>query len=500
MTRNDARPAQASQIPTPRLQTPQTRCRAAVARLDITPPVGIYHRMWGAALHDRATGVHRPLTATMLRLEPVQSPHGTGSTDGRIITAIDHCLLDSVEMLAIRLAIAEAAGLPVENVLLCLSHTHGSGWMSRSRSGLPGGEKIGPYLDELAASLGRLAAPLGERLEPATLLYGTGRCGLAKHRDHFDKERGQFVCGLNPEGPADDTLLVARLVATEGERAGRTLATLVNYACHPTTLAWDNTLISPDWIGAMREVIEREEGGSTLFLQGASGDLGPREGFVGDTAVADRNGREIGYAALAALTPLPSPGTEYVYRGPVVSGATLGTWTHQPLAETDLRAQQRWEWTQLDVELPYRADLPRTDETTAERERWTAEEARARAEGDEVRLRDCRARVEQCSRQLARLAALQSGPGWKLPVTIGFVGDAVWIFVPGELYQVFQTTLRSRCAGRPILVTTMANDWQPGYIPPASAYGQGIYQEVIAATAPGALEALIEAVERRIEG
>ena len=31
----------------------------------------------------------------------------------------------------------------------------------------------------------------------------------------------------------------------------------MNYACHPTTLAWQNTLISPDYVGAC-EVIERE--------------------------------------------------------------------------------------------------------------------------------------------------------------------------------------------------------------------------------------------------
>ena len=38
-----------------RILTPQSRCKAGFARADITPPVGIYHRMWGAALHDRAT-------------------------------------------------------------------------------------------------------------------------------------------------------------------------------------------------------------------------------------------------------------------------------------------------------------------------------------------------------------------------------------------------------------------------------------------------------------
>jgi hypothetical protein len=75
----------------------------------------------------------------------------------------------------------------------------------------------------------------------------------------------------------------------------------------------------------------------------------------------------------------------------------------------------------------------------------------------------------------------------------------VWVFAPGELYQIFQTTLRERFNRYPILVTTLTNDWQPGYIPPASSYGRAIYQEVIAATAPGCLETLIEAVSQRIE-
>jgi hypothetical protein len=40
-----------------------------VARADITPPVGIYARNWGAATHDVASGVHRPLTLTALTLQ-----------------------------------------------------------------------------------------------------------------------------------------------------------------------------------------------------------------------------------------------------------------------------------------------------------------------------------------------------------------------------------------------------------------------------------------------
>src|SRR5262249_13673933 len=158
------------------------------------------------------------------------------------------------------------------------------------------------------------------------------------HRDAWDERAGQFVCGLNPTGPADDTVLVARIVA---DGAGATAA-VVNYACHPTTLAWDNTAISPDYVGALRETVEQHSRAPCLFLQGASGDGGPREGSVGAPAVAARNGRQLAFAALAALESFPPPGTRYAYQGPTVSGAVLGVWRHEPLERRVREAQARW--------------------------------------------------------------------------------------------------------------------------------------------------------------
>ncbi len=38
---------------------PSTRCQFGAAVRDVTPPLGIYARSWGAALHDRMDGVHR---------------------------------------------------------------------------------------------------------------------------------------------------------------------------------------------------------------------------------------------------------------------------------------------------------------------------------------------------------------------------------------------------------------------------------------------------------
>src|SRR5439155_2256435 len=188
------------------------------------------------------------------------------------------------------------------------------------------------------------------------------RCALAAHRDFWDADTKQFVCGFNPAGPADGTVLVAKAVADDG----KVLGTVVNYACHPTTLAWQNTLISPDYVGSMRAVVEGYTGSPCLFLQGASGDLGPRDGYVKETTVADRNGRQLGFAALSALEALLVPGTYFEYAGPVVSGAILGTWEHRPLTDEARAANGRWTARQFVVPLPYRQEVPTEEATRAE--------------------------------------------------------------------------------------------------------------------------------------
>jgi hypothetical protein len=327
------------------------------------------------------------------------------------------------------------------------------------------------------------------------ILYGRARCSLAAHRDFWDAKTKQFVCGFNPAGPADDTVLLAKVIADADQT---TLGTVVNYACHPTTLAWENTLISPDYIGAMREVVEGHTKAPCLFIQGASGELGPREGYVGDPAIADRNGRQLGFAALSGLEALPAPGTYFEYAGPVVSGAILGTWKHRPINEETRIRNALWTTRRFIVELPYRLELPTVEATRAELAKWELEETTARGANDTARRSECRARAEQMTRQLARLAALPPGRAYPLPVSVSWVGGAIWVFTPAELYQSFQITLREEFPDVAVVVGTITNDWQPGYIPPAASYGYGIYQEIIAATAPGSFESLTAAVIREI--
>src|SRR5207244_2163726 len=96
-----------------------------------------------------------------------------------------------------------------------------------------------------------------------------------------------------------------------------------------------------DYIGAAREVLETAYGAPSLFFHGASGELAPRDDYVGDPAVADRNGRQLGYAAAAAIEALPPAAARFVYTGIVASGANLGTWEYQPCEPAQLAESSR---------------------------------------------------------------------------------------------------------------------------------------------------------------
>ena len=133
------------------VDTPQSQCRFALAHGDITPSPNIYHRMWGAAKHDRATGIHRPLRATVVLLASLEGG------ERQFIIALDHCVMGRQEMNNLLDAVSEAADIPREEVIVVFSTTHAAGLMGLERSNLPGGDLIGPYLESVAAQTIKLA-------------------------------------------------------------------------------------------------------------------------------------------------------------------------------------------------------------------------------------------------------------------------------------------------------------------------------------------------------
>jgi hypothetical protein len=421
-----------------------------VGRRDTTPPGGIYARMWGAATHDFAEGVHRPLTATALAL---QAENGGRP---RVLVALDIALLgdlggasDAERVLA---PVREELELEPGELLVNCSHTHSAPWAAMSRSHNPGGELIGPYLDQLSRAILEACREAVEAMVRATLTWATGRCDLARNRDLPDPagDGGRFLCGFNPAGSADDTLVVGRITA-DGD--GHLLGTLVNYACHPTTLAWENRLISPDYVGAMRELVEANTGGAPcLFLQGASGELGPAHQYVGEAAVADQHGRRLGFSALAALEGMLPAGQALRYDGLVESGAPLAVWLPAPFEPSQVLTGGL-----VDVPLPVKP-MPSLEELEAQHA-----------------VTEDRAMAERLFRKIQIVHNLSGGDHQVFPAWVWRLGDSLLVAHPNEAYSCFQEDLRAAFPDATVVVMNTSGA-EMGYVYPPELDGHELYQ------------------------
>lgn len=436
-----------------------------VARVDITPPPGINARNWGAAEHDVAEGVHRPLTATALAISTADDPQPL------VLIAADLGWWKSREdEWFVRGAILEACQLPPERLLVSLSHTHAGPNLYREDHAKPGGDKIAPFLECLRDRLIDATRTALQARRPARLSWRHGRCDLAQNRDLPVPAEARFIVGWNPATPADDTLLVGRV---DDASNGRTLATIVNYACHPTTLAWKNRVLSPDFPGAMRELVEAKTQAPCLFLQGASGDLGTAAQHGFDPAVADRLGRRLGHTVLSVLESWPDAllRVEEI----VESGAPLGV-AHPVTAPTVTVLRAALDHVELELKpLEPIAAI-------------------------EAALQTCtdRAQQERLWRRRAVRRIVGDGDASRMPLWTWRLGDAFVIAQPNEAYSLLQTELRRRFASRPVVVLNVTNGYA-GYLPPRDLYSRDQYSVWVTPFAAGSLERLLTSAAEAIQ-
>ena len=377
------------------------RAVVGVANRDITPPVGIYARQWGAATHDQAQGVHRPLFLQSLVIRPIEG----GDPLVLIAGDLTWFRLQS-DMAHLREPLIEKLGLDPANIMLSCSHTHAACSLCSAEGDMPGGEMIGEYFDTLRETIYEATRQALDEATPATITTATGRCALATNRDFKDPDADRFICGFNPEAAADDTLMVARITRDD---TGAVLATIVNYACHPTTLAWDNDRLSPDYVGAMRALVEAHTGGAPcVFLQGASGELAPADQYTGDREIADAGGRYLGYAAITALESMLPPKRGLGFEGVVESGAPLAVWRQRTFEPSTVITAERF-----DVPLLLRPELP----TVAEFERDYAA-----AEDRTIK--------ERFRRKLFNRRELGDGPTVPVAANVWRIGDMVLVGQP----------------------------------------------------------------------
>ena len=223
---------------------------AGAAVASIAPRVedlreGVYLGGFGSYRQRRATAVHDKPMCRALAL--------SDGTDALVVAALDLVGASGPLLASIRADASRLTKLAPERILIACTHSHASPDMQ----GLWGG--TGDAYETHVAH--RAAAAIWEAYQNIAACHArvstTALGGIVRNRRGWDE--------------TDETLTTLRLTRPEGG----VIATMVNYACHPTASGAANTEVSRDWCGYAVDAIERETGAPAIYINGAVGDVNP---------------------------------------------------------------------------------------------------------------------------------------------------------------------------------------------------------------------------------
>lgn len=338
---------------------------AGTGRRCINPPAGIAHGGWGAQKHEQAEGIDMDLWVTVLALTDAES--------AALIVDVDIQILTNEIADRIRAAISEATKLPADHIRASATHTHSGpvpykSWIEK------GFELVGPWFEEVCKWSAEAAVEALANRTPTVVRTGRGDCRINVNR-RASTAAGERFLGINRAGATDHEVQILNLESPDGGF----LATVVNYACHPTIMGPPNRLITPDYPGAMKRVVERALGGKCLFLQGAAGDQGPVRGFQDNVQVYRSLGSILGHEVVKIALGAKHIPTGETFREIIPSGAPLGMYDEQfPEARgAGLKILER------DIPVPLREGLPERKAAGAKLAHWKEKLKEARRVGDE---------------------------------------------------------------------------------------------------------------------
>jgi hypothetical protein len=434
-----------------------TAVLAAASTANITPGAGIAMGGYGARV-GVASGLNDPLLVRTLLLSE-------GAPDTSLVIAV--CDLVGVSYGLVRRArdiIAEECGIPPERVLISATHTHSG----------PAGvtERAAPdFVASTARTIAGSVLVAQRALAPARLKVGTASVStISQNRRH-------------PDGPIQTTAHV--LLAEPIESDGRApIATLVNYACHSTVFEHDNLHWSADFPGAMARAIEREVGGTAIYLQGAAGDINP-VWMRHDPAEVERVGGILAAAATRVVHELR----------PIDAGQWCINlnWSEEvavaPAPHGALVAGAGLRGARTSVELP-RRPLPAVDAIQADLDDLVHQ---IKTESDrEVRRRLVALRNERSIElQFARVAGRRDVE--RLDLQAFRIGDGVGLVsLPGEFFVAIGQELDRRAGLQRLFIAGYANG-MVGYVPTADAFEHAGYEVGSAQFEPDAGAIVVDA-------
>jgi len=403
---------------------------AGTSSIDITPPVGCYLQGHDAR-NKPAECVHDPIR---LRVITISDGHGRAA----IITS-DVVYFSKEVIKSLRAVVKERLNMPPENLFVTAAHVHTGPYLfatsDKSRS------KIVPeYVNSLPLRIAGCIADAVHNEEKVLLKFGTGSANIGIINRRLETDKGVMMMP-NLKRPVDEQVTVLGIVRPGGSPK----AILVNYACHPTTLATDIFQISADYPGVFQRVVEQlYPDAIACFSYGCAGDVRP--------AIID--GSEFKGGSFADCERM----------GRILAGETM-----QVFEKADAIPAGKLSGVLKTVRLPLdRSCLPTSAKKLRELVRLHARRISSNVNAPEIRewkqyWRDAlRKRVPVSSFVPCEIQALKIG-------RLGIIGIAAEAMVEIGLQ------IKAESAGAPLIVCSCTNA-PIGYLPTTGALREGGYE------------------------
>ena len=152
---------------------------------------------------------------------------------------------------------AAVKGVPPENILIGVTHTHSAPDCYAFPDGQGGTGADLAYLDRVCARMTEAIQEALANARPASLKVATG------------ETRGKIAFNYYAPDLYDPRCHVLQFLGEDGQP----FATLVNYAIHPEVLGNEQGICSPDLCGPLYDRIAGQGGGTAIFMNSAQGGM-----------------------------------------------------------------------------------------------------------------------------------------------------------------------------------------------------------------------------------
>ena len=448
--------------------------QVGIARCLINPPLSAPHAGWGAQTHLYPDGIESDLWATVLVI--------SDRAETVVLVEVDLVILARDEAERIRDAIARALSIEPGNIRVAVSHNH-AGPPPSSWNWMPDGrEALQTYYQALPSQVSGVAMAAKLHQRPARLGVTWGESHVAVNRRETAPD-GRTVTGVNFDGPIDPAVLVARFDDLDGEP----IAALVGYTMHPTVMGPTNRLVSPDWPGHLKRSFEQVTGATCMFLQGATGDVGPGpDGYTDDVRVVRRLGAAVGSEAARCYLELPVPAREYRHERIWESGAPLGKWTSEenPTPKPTVAAAT------TSIPLPVRPQPSIDDATQVARSAEAKLNDLVARDAPANEIEEATFNVKRANMTLTRASTFGGRESFPVELHAVRIGPLVILGCEGEPFSGIAKEIRG---GSPFEHTWFGgyNGGWFGYIPTPAEYERGGYEVDTSPYTPEAAEQLV---------